>query len=260
MQITWQGNASLVVRQDDDVVVVDPFLGRNADRPALTPAMLRPARALALTHGHFDHAGDIPWLLEHHPLPVHCAPDTGRNLVRWHGVPRELVRPLSWRAPISEGQLQLVPIPSEHIQHDRRIVRTTTRAALLRPQQRHTLRLPLLLREHRRFPMGTPVAWLVRGGGRTALILGSMALRQDERYPLNVDALLLPLQGHSRVHEVGLDMVRALRPRRVVLHHFDDAFPPITRDEDTRAFTDVMAVALPEIPVVRPHHGEPVEV
>jgi L-ascorbate metabolism protein UlaG (beta-lactamase superfamily) len=51
-----------------------------------------------------------------------------------------------------------------------------------------------------------------------------------------IDVLLVPLQGHTRICEIALKYVQALKPRLVIPHHQDDFFPPISTYVDILPF------------------------
>ena len=76
----------------------------------------------------------------------------------------------------------------------------------------------------------------VKGKKARLQILGSMGLRNDVVYPCGADLLVFPLQGRSDLDTFGLDIVARLKPKRVLLDHYDDAFAPATDQVKTEGF------------------------
>lgn len=54
--------------------------------------------------------------------------------------------------------------------------------------------------------------------------------------PTGADVLVLLFQGRSDPSHLGESLVRRLRPKAVLLDHYDDSFPPMTARIDTTAF------------------------
>ena len=78
-------------------VVIDPSDDAELVEARLSALQLTP-RAILLTHGHFDHGGDVDRLLRRWPVPVWCHP-ADRVLPSWltHGV--------RFDRELAEGQL-----------------------------------------------------------------------------------------------------------------------------------------------------------
>jgi L-ascorbate metabolism protein UlaG (beta-lactamase superfamily) len=71
VELTWLGHAAVRLRSGDTVVYLDPWLAGN---PACPESEHVPERvdAVYLTHGHFDHFGDTPALVERFDPQVFC--------------------------------------------------------------------------------------------------------------------------------------------------------------------------------------------
>ena len=105
-----------------------------------------------------------------------------------------------------------------------------------------------------------------RGGGlparskRDILLLGSLALDPGERYPEGVDVLILPYQGSNDLPKRAREVLERLRPKSVVLSHFDNAFPPMSRNVDLRPLKRMMEREFPGVRVVKPTAGKEIEI
>ena len=85
-----------------------------------------------------------------------------------------------------------------------------------------------------------------------------MALDEKTEYPQGTDLLILPYQGKRRPEKAACEIVEKLKPKRILLDHFDDAFPPVSREEDTRPFYRMLSSRFPQIQAVKPKAGKPV--
>ena len=80
-------NCYIVYKEDTNAaVVIDPSDEAELVEARIAALGLEP-RAILLTHGHFDHGGDLGRLLARWPVPVYCHP-ADRALPSWltHGV------------------------------------------------------------------------------------------------------------------------------------------------------------------------------
>ncbi|MBI1416307.1 MAG: metal-dependent hydrolase [Limimaricola sp.] len=71
MKITWLGHASFRIEIADQELLIDPWLDGNPVFPAERKAeAIAGATAILLTHGHGDHASEVPALAAELSVPV----------------------------------------------------------------------------------------------------------------------------------------------------------------------------------------------
>ena len=68
--------------------------------------------------------------------------------------------------------------------------------------------------------------------------MGSMNLREEIDYPAGADVLVLPYNGWPDNLPPAKAIIERLRPKTVLLDHWDDTFPPLTTPVDTAPVVD----------------------
>ena len=89
------------------------------------------------------------------------------------------------------------------------------------------------------YPVGQVLSWQFEIDGRILQHFGSAGSTPTELNRLGrqkIDILLVPLQGHTRICDIAVRYVQALKPHLVIPHHQDDFFPPISTYVDIRPF------------------------
>ena len=80
------------------------------------------------------------------------------------------------------------------------------------------------------------LCYLVEVCGKRILILGSLALADGIPYPTDVDIAFFPYQGFGDLCSIACRIYNRIKPKAVLLTHFDDTFPPFSSDIDTSDF------------------------
>ena len=71
MKLTWLGHSGFRIDIEDQVLLVDPWITGNPMLDGLDPTpVLQGATHILLSHGHGDHASDVPRLAKEFGIPV----------------------------------------------------------------------------------------------------------------------------------------------------------------------------------------------
>lgn len=199
----------------------------------------------------FFHTGN-PGTGRCHGFATRAVMNTLEGWVEDTGCLVEVEPGYSWR----QGNMRITVLKGKHTS----FCAKTVFRKLLNPRLLRYFRNALFLAwAHPRFPeKGETAAYQIEAEGKRILLLGSMELDPDTVYPENADLLILPYQGKENMAEAAMEIVERLKPARILLDHFDDAFPPVSEEVDTRPFKKAMDERHPEIKVVKPKAGKPV--
>jgi L-ascorbate metabolism protein UlaG (beta-lactamase superfamily) len=99
------------------------------------------------------------------------------------------------------------------------------------------------------------VVYDISVAGERVLLMGSLNLDRETEYPVGADLLIMPLQGRSDIAKYAMKFLERLRPKRVLVDHCDDAFPPISSRVDTGRFAALMNHRYPDVAVLCPQAG-----
>ena len=253
MKITWFGTASLLIENEGDQILIDPFLPLKGseNRPSLLD--YQKADSILITHGHIDHLGSISRILRDSDAAVYCSALPAATLEKKKTDSDQIViiRPGDI---LHFGGIKVTPLPGKHIKFDAKLIRHTflnLRILLYFPNF-----LSLLFRNHTYAEGNETLTYLIEAGGKKILVLGSLALDEETEYPKYVDMLILPYQGTTDLVSAALSIIARIEPRTILLDHFDDAFPPISRHIDTKPLKKALTEHYPELPVVKPTAGK----
>ena len=234
MELTWLGTAGFRISNGEHVFLVDPYLTRNPKAYPLqtvTPEDISKAEQLFISHGHFDHLYDVPAIASHTGSAVYCSTVAGDTLVR-KGLDKSQVHVVDYDGFVADfGGYQAQAFFSKHVRFDwHLVIRTMARihVSIFRY-------LPVLCS----YPLGQVLSWRFSIGDRVIHHFGSAGSPQEELNRLaghSTDVLLLPLQGNTRICDIALKYVRAMRPNLVIPHHQDDFYPPISSMVDIEPF------------------------
>lgn len=100
------------------------------------------------------------------------------------------------------------------------------------------------------------MAFEIKAENKDILIFGSAGIDKNAKMPESVDVLIWPFQGRTNMSKYSLPIIERIKPKMIILDHFDDAFPPVTGKVNTDKFVKLLNKKHPEIKVIVPKYKE----
>jgi len=195
--------------------------------------MLWKKSRIFISHGHFDHIQDVPQITAQTGADIYCS-DVAANFFKSHQVdPQQIKTVLTDKKTFNFKAYTAQAFFSEHVQFDKKLILST----FLKINVQLFKYLPLF----KKFPCGRVLSWRFYIEDKIIQFFGSAGSSLKELEEMGdkpIDILLLPLQGHSDICQIGVNYVRYLKPRIVIPHHQDNFFPPISKTVDIRPFIE----------------------
>jgi len=237
MRLQWLGTSGFKIDTDGLSFLIDPYLSRNAQsRPVQTlgPQDIADASQIFVTHGHFDHVGDVPAVMAAGKSQAYCSETAASTLIRY-GADSERVHAVNVDAfSVDFGAYRAEAFFSRHVKFDIPLVARTLWH--IGPSGYRRISKTGISSN---YPLGQVLSWRFTVDGYSIHHFGSAGSSRQELERLAVkppDLLLVPLQGNTRICEIALEYVRVLKPRLVIPHHQDDFYPPVSTAVDIRPF------------------------
>lgn len=257
MKFTWFGTATIGLESQENRIMFDPFIQMPGGEHPSDKAVFSKPQNIFITHGHVDHLSSIPELIATTDNVVYCGQVAATTLIK-QGVSMKQIRSIHYGDIIPTGNINVRALKGRHVKFGPWLMFKT----LVNPRMiMYSKNLVKLAKMHKRYKEGdNTFVYEIKAEGMRVLLLGSLALDDRTEYPKDVDVLILPYQGSSSLQKKAVKIIRRIRPKNVILSHFDDAFPPISRSINTRRFQLNMSKRMPFINVIRPEVGIPIEI
>lgn len=242
--ITWYGTASVGIETDLAKILIDPFVPIEGSETKVDVKEYLKYKDILVTHGHLDHILSIPDIVKESGAKVHCTKAPYETL-KAKGVSEENLHRIPQDARMEFGDIRVMTYKGKHIEYDKKIIRETVFSKRM-IKYRNNLKL---LKEENQICQenGETVGYFIATADAKFFVLGSLGLDKDTKYPIGVDMLVLPYQGVSDPSWMATEVITRLKPKSVLLDHFDDTFPPISNHIDTEPIVNVLDGIVPVI-------------
>lgn len=255
MKITWYGTATIGIDDGKTKLLFDPFVRMNK-RIETTPVEdFTGFDAVLVTHGHFDHIYSIPELCEKDKsVPVYCT-DTPKKTLIEKGVPENRFKVIHPDDVIHIGDFTIRVHRFRHIVFDPIYILTVVPKCITM--------LPRLFWQaymNRKMPEGGEiVAFEIEAEGKKIFLTGSFREYPSDVYPEDIDLLILANGGSIFVPEKTKNFIDRYQPKKILVDHFDDAFPPVTREVSVKRLQNMTKKNHPDIEFIIPEICKAIE-
>ncbi len=248
MKITWYGTATIGIDDGKTKLLFDPFVRMNKHIKTTPVEGFAGFDAVLVTHGHFDHIYSIPELLRaDENVPVYCSEVPKKTLMK-KGVAEERIKVFSPDDVITIGNYTIRPRRLRHIVFDPVYILTVVPRCILKFP-----RLFWVAYTNRTMPMGGEiVGFEIENEGKKIFLTGSFREHPDETYADDIDMLILANGGSVFVPEKTKSFIAKYHPKKILVDHFDDAFPPLTREVSVERLRKTVKKNHPDIEFIIP--------
>ena len=225
MKLIWHGTASVEIVCEKGRILFDPFVPlKGADVPVRIEDY-DGFTAIFVTHGHFDHISSLPLIIKRNPKALIYCTQTPYDTLLKKGLNERNLKLIRYNETLEVNGFQIRTL------HGRHAVLPKASFSRLMYILKHPARsnIPYIYRENRVcIENDETVFYQIEADGKTVALMGSMNLRDEIEYPTGADLLVLPYNGWADNFPPAVKVIEQLQPKRVVLDHYDDTFPPIT--------------------------------
>lgn len=260
MKITWYGTASILLEAAETSLLFDPFLkylSKGYEPTKLycqREAAFGNAANVFISHGHLDHLSSVISLYENRPCTVFLTGTPAMTLTKL-GFPEAKIHRIVPGDVLHFPGVSVCVYQGKHIQFDTKLI---LKKVFNLNSWRHFSRLIHLLQLNFQYRENNEIVFFeIQVEGKRIQIMGSADLADEVEYPTGADALILPHQGRSDIDSHNEEIIRRLNPKRVLLDHYDDAFPPISELVPVDAFCKKMSATVPTENMIE---GRPIDI
>ena len=239
------GDARTVVNMDE-VPAIDT---------ATVDARVPRADYVLLSHSHFNHCMDVPYIAQKTGAVV-IGTESTASVAQNGGVPEDQTIVVKGGEDLEFPELSLKVIPSLHSPLSCKLYRDFGTIPLQNE--------PLTLNE---YVEGGTLAYLLRFAGREILLFGSMNYIEREMQDLKPDiAIIASAPPRLNIHDYTGRLLRAIgKPPIVIATHWDDQGLPYGASQDralshTKQFVDEVKAVNPAATVIVPRHFQMIEI
>ena len=228
-KIIWHGTASVELISDFGRILFDPFVPLKGSPVPVNIEDFDGFTDVFVTHGHFDHIASLPEIVKRNPqILIHCTKAPYRTLLR-KGVDRKNLHLLHYGDKLTVNGFQISVLHGKHAI----LPKATIKRLIYILKHPAKGNIPFILRENRVcVEDDETVFYKIEANEKTICLMGSMNLRDEVEYPIEADLLILPYNGWEDNFPPAVRVIEQLRPKRVLLDHYDDTFPPLTMPLD----------------------------
>jgi L-ascorbate metabolism protein UlaG (beta-lactamase superfamily) len=281
--LKYFGAAGWEISDGTTVLLIDPYLSRlNGPRPPGAPraaqydrdtrpafgwadraasdtstidSHVRRADFILVTHTHYDHVLDVPYLAAKTHATV-IGTESTENVLRAYRIAEDQLVTVRGGEDFEFGTFSLKVIPSIHSALDHKHYFSSATAP-------RGMTAPLTLEQMH--PEGGTLAYLIRFNGHRILVFGGMNYIEREMQGLEPDVALVGA-GASRkeIYDYSGRLMRALHfPSLVLPTHWDDFTAPYGASQQTsidalQSFVREIRAASPNTTVIVPKYFEPI--
>lgn len=229
MRLIWHGTASVEAVCGKGRILFDPFVPLMGSAVNVKIEEFDSFSHIFVTHGHIDHITDLPEIVRRNPdAVIHCTGTPYRTLVK-KGVPIKNL------ALMRYGDVMLVNGFTVRAYHGKHAVLPSFTLGLFADWMRSPQRgnIPYIAYQFATCPENDEtVFYQIEADGKTVCLMGSMNMRDEVEYPAGADLLVLPYNGWVDNYTPAVRFIEKLAPKRVLLDHYDNTFPPLTTELD----------------------------
>ena len=229
MELIWHGTASVEAVCAQGSILFDPFVPLKGSPVRVDIAEYDGFSDIFVTHCHLDHVLDLPRIAKRNPtVVIHCT-QAPYNALRKKGVPERNL------ALIRYGDTLSVNGFTVRVFHGKHAVLPKVGAARILSWVKSPARwnVPGMLLVNLRYrESDETVFYELEADGKTVALMGSMNMRDEVEYPTGADVLVLPYNGWTDNLPPAVRAIERLKPKRVLLDHYDNTFPPVSPPVD----------------------------
>ncbi|MBN2083824.1 MAG: MBL fold metallo-hydrolase [Anaerolineales bacterium] len=218
LHFRWLGTAGIELEYRGERILIDPYLsrfpiwntilGRPVPNRDLVTRHLSPARAVLVSHAHFDHLADVPNICREFGAVAYGSANASA-ILRAHGLPAEQAKTVRVGDAFRVGPFDIRILPGRHGRMLGMLPFTGRLPARLQP--------PLRLSDYR---MDEIFSFLVKAAGRSVLFWNGP---ESEDIPRADVLFYCPLWGVRECAAVA----QAAKASAVIPVHWDDFFCPL---------------------------------
>lgn len=256
MKVTWYGTATIGIDDGKTRLLFDPFVRMNKRIETTPIEAFAGFDAVLLTHGHFDHMLSVPELTRiDNNVQVYCT-ESPKNSLESMGVASERITEIKPGDEIHIGDYTIRPRRFRHLVFDPvYILSIVPKCAVMLPRLIWQFSTTKTMPE-----AGETVAYEIEAHGKKIFLTGTFREFPCEEYPKDVDLFILAIGGCLFMPEKTKDFIARYHPKKILVDHIDNAFPPMTREVNLERLRKTIKKNHPDIEFIIPEICKEIEV
>lgn len=235
MNVKWLGTATILIENEGEKILIDPYLAmHSANAFDFSNINYNDVKGIFITHPHFDHFADIGYFGDQTNCRIYVN-ERGIAIAKKEGLNTQKFCEIKHGDTLQIGKFEVSVYQGRHIEFDKKLERETLKRILFDGKTRQAKEFGKLAKIYSISPADV-LCFFIKHENENVFVMGSADIDESTTYPSDIDTLVLPYQGRSDICTHSLKLLSHLKPKKVILDHFDDAFPPISAYVDTEEF------------------------